>query len=66
MTLASLAGGSIVFNLLPADAAVGERWLQVIFVGLAALTVPHLLVTEALRRTEGPLARALVMVSRRG
>lgn len=66
MTLASLAGASIVFVLLPTDAAVGERWLQVIFVGLAALTVPHLLVTEALHRTEGPLARALLMVSRRG
>jgi beta-carotene 15,15'-dioxygenase len=50
MTLATAAMGTLAVDLLPSGQQPSARWLQVFFVGLAALTVPHLAVTDALRR----------------
>jgi Brp/Blh family beta-carotene 15,15'-monooxygenase len=50
MSVVSLTvGGAAVAMLSDQPAGVEERWLQVAFIGLAALTVPHLLVTQAVR-----------------
>lgn len=50
MTLATAGLGAIAFAWLPPGQPPSDRLLQVVFVGLAALTVPHLVVTNLLRR----------------
>lgn len=50
MTLATAGLGAVAFAWLPQGRPPADRLLQVVFVGLAALTVPHLVVTDLLRQ----------------
>jgi len=58
-TIAAVVGGVLVAVALPGAPEPLRRGLQLVFVGLAALTVPHLLVTERLRRWPAPLPVAM-------
>lgn len=49
LTLTTVAFGALAFALAPASAPE-PRLLQVVFIGLAALTVPHMLLVERFRR----------------
>jgi Brp/Blh family beta-carotene 15,15'-monooxygenase len=51
LTLTTVAFGALAFALAPGNAAQ-PRLLQVVFIGLAALTVPHMLLIERFRRIE--------------
>ncbi|MGK0155154.1 MAG: Brp/Blh family beta-carotene 15,15'-monooxygenase [Neolewinella sp.] len=51
MTVATIAAGALIWVMLPTDQVPLRRWLQMVFIGLASLTVPHLIVTDALRRS---------------
>ncbi len=59
MTLATVALGALALGWMPAGQQPTERLLQVVFVGLAALTVPHLLVTDAMRRSAAAVVHAM-------
>lgn len=54
MTLATLIGGATIALLALTQLDTLRPWLQLAFVGLAALTVPHLIVTEAVGRLRPP------------
>jgi Brp/Blh family beta-carotene 15,15'-monooxygenase len=51
MTFATILAAIASFALIPWDAFTNTRVLQIFFIGLASLTVPHLLVTAAMLRS---------------
>ena len=52
-TLASWAGGAIILLWLDSG-NISQDLLQVIFIGLAALTVPHMMLVDGMfRRRDG-------------
>lgn len=50
LTSVSVIIGAIAVSLMPPDMTIDDRLLSALFVGLAALTVPHLLVIEVCKR----------------